>query len=152
MASTVTLARPLPLDDLHLALGSPDRTGATLTGDPIAVVVTDRVPTDPSDPPTAVPTDAYPRVRVGDRTTTEPGDPGAGVTDDEFGSQVEALRRADRTRSTLHRLPRGSRRVNEEHATGAPAGSTGSVPEIAEVNGPRGGDGTWRGATIGDSA
>lgn len=37
VAWTVTLARPLPLDDLHLALGTPEQPASTLAGDPIVV-------------------------------------------------------------------------------------------------------------------
>ncbi|GAA4902817.1 diguanylate cyclase/two-component system sensory protein [Actinomycetospora succinea] len=78
-AWTVTLARPLPLDDLHLALGSPDQDATTLTGDPIRV----REPggahagSHHREEPL---TDRMPRVRVPDGATTEPpeGDlPGA---------------------------------------------------------------------------
>lgn len=99
VASTVTLARPLPLDDLHLALGAPDQPAVTLAEDPITVVTTDDIPTDPTEAPTADPTEAFPRVRIDDAPTTRPPEPG-----------VETLRRADHASSVLAGLPRRTRR------------------------------------------
>lgn len=74
VAWTVTLARPLPLDDLHLALGSPDQDATTLTGDTIRV----REPGTGADAGAhhreEPVTDRMPRLRVPDAATTAPAD------------------------------------------------------------------------------
>lgn len=111
VATTVTLARPLPLDDLHLALGHPahsDQQPTTLSGDRIAIAESRELarpaavpgddqaaagtgrwfePTDPSAgrravrPSTAEATD-MPRVRVPARPTTAGPDAADGPATD----------------------------------------------------------------------
>ncbi|MHC1563228.1 DICT sensory domain-containing protein [Actinomycetospora sp. C-140] len=73
VAWTVTLTRPLPLDDLHLALGTPEQPAATLAGDPITVreLADDGAGTGAHHREEPV-TDRMPRLRVSDAATTEP--------------------------------------------------------------------------------
>lgn len=87
VATTVTLARPLPLDDLHLALGlssRADREPATLAGDPIELTdsatlagLVDRHRTE-DEPRVGHATDRMPEIRIPGRPTTDalpgPGD------------------------------------------------------------------------------
>ncbi|MEJ2886895.1 DICT sensory domain-containing protein [Actinomycetospora aeridis] len=75
VAWTVTLTRPLPLDDLHLALGTPDQPATTLAGDPITVRELGGAASGSGsgahhrqEPVT----DRMPRVRVPDAATTAP--------------------------------------------------------------------------------
>lgn len=140
VASTVTLARPLPLDDLHLALGSPEHPGETLAGDTVAVVTTDTVAADPTDPPTSDPTEAFPRVRV-------PGRPGDGQDDAaDVDASDAVVRRADRAFARLTDLPRRARRDDEERpVVAAPTGTDGHLADPARRNG------TWLGDVPPDS-
>ena len=91
VATTVSLARPLPLDDLHLALGLPSRSErepTTLSGDPIELTDSGTLADlaeqqrDGIEPRGGHATDRMPQVRVPGRPTTEAvlgnrhGDPG----------------------------------------------------------------------------
>jgi DICT domain-containing protein/GGDEF domain-containing protein len=98
IAWTVTLARPLPLDDLHLALGTPEQPASTLAGDPIVVrEVPDPVGAhhrrdvtgpDPEPEPT---TERMPRIRIPEDVARSAAESGTGPGRGSDGAGVSEL-------------------------------------------------------------
>lgn len=131
VASTVTLHRPLPLDDLHLALGTPDQPATTVAGDAITVTTTaDSVAAarpgavsdvDPPESAAATDTDSYPRIRVASMPSTADGADSADLASGGFddGRERDLARRADRAQTVLSGLPRRGTRS---------AGANGRIP------------------------
>lgn len=107
VAWTVTLARPLPLDDLHLALGAPEQPASTLAGDPIVVrEVPDPVgahhrrdtavaaePDPEPDPEPEPTTERMPRIRIPEDVARSGARPGTSSAGAEVSELVSGLPR-----------------------------------------------------------